>query len=130
MLPPSKQIPQHTHTHTPTSKNSLALHTNKQKSLLTTNSSIRWMLCAYHLPSSFVKSGVLLDYMGWPLAHSHTHTHARVHPGLVTILSSSIIVTIVGWVAESPIGRYRLLSESDIDTVYSHDSHSNSLIQA
>lgn len=32
---------------------------------------------------------------------------------------------------ESPIGRYRLLSESDIDTsVYAHDPHNNSLVQA
>lgn len=30
---------------------------------------------------------------------------------------------------ESPIGRYRLLSETDIDAVYSHEPH-NSLIQA
>lgn len=31
---------------------------------------------------------------------------------------------------ESPIGRYRLLSESDIETVYAHDPHNNSLVQA
>lgn len=31
---------------------------------------------------------------------------------------------------ESPIGRYRLLSESDIDNVYAHDPHNNSLVQA
>lgn len=30
---------------------------------------------------------------------------------------------------ESPIGRYRILSETDIDAVYSHEPH-NSLIQA
>lgn len=26
---------------------------------------------------------------------------------------------------ESPIGRYRLLSETDIDPVYAHESHNN-----
>lgn len=31
---------------------------------------------------------------------------------------------------ESPIGRYRLLSETDIDTVFTHDPHNNSLVQA
>lgn len=32
---------------------------------------------------------------------------------------------------DSPIGRYRLLSESDMDSsVYAHESHNNSLVQA